>query len=451
MAVRQGTRLTLLAMSLGFAVVQLDVSVVNVAIRPIGDALGGGVAGLQWIVNAYTITFAAFILSAGAVGDRIGTRRVFVAGFALFTAASAMCGLAPSLGALIAARAVQGVGAAVLVPCSLILLNHAYREPHERARAVGFWAAGASVALSAGPLVGGALIATLGWRAIFFINVPVGLLGIRLALRHARETPPAPRHPRHAPRHAAEPPPAPRHRLDLPGQAAAILALGALAAALVEGGRAGWTEPAVLAGYAVALAALGAFVAIEARSAAPMLPLGFFRSRTFSAASAMGLLLNIAVYGLIFVLSLYFQRAQGRSALATGLAFAPMTGIVMATNVGAGRLARSIGARRVMLLGAALAAAGCFGLLFVGAATPYLAMVVQLVAFGAGVGLVVPLMTSELLGSVDRARSGATSGTLNTMRQTGSVIGVALYGSLVAGSAGVGGVPAPPGRGAGAL
>src|SRR3954469_13650724 len=181
MALRQETRLTLVAMSLGFAVVQLDVSVVNVAIRPIGDALGGGVAGLQWIVNAYTITFAAFILSAGAVGDRIGARRVFVAGFALFTAASAMCGLAPSLGALIAARAVQGVGAAVLVPCSLILLNHAYREPHERARAVGLWAAGASVALSAGPLVGGALIATLGWGGDFFSNWPVGRLGIPVA------------------------------------------------------------------------------------------------------------------------------------------------------------------------------------------------------------------------------------------------------------------------------
>jgi DHA2 family methylenomycin A resistance protein-like MFS transporter len=433
MAVRQGSRLTLLAMSLGFAVVQLDVSVVNVAIRPIGDALGGGVAGLQWIVNAYTITFAALILSAGALGDRIGARRVFVGGFALFTAASAMCGLAPSLGALIAARAVQGVGAAVLVPCSLILLNHAYPEAHERARAVGFWAAGASVALSAGPLVGGALIATLGWRAIFFINVPVGLLGIRLALRYARETPPAP-----------------GHRLDLPGQAAAILALAALAASTIEGGRVGWTQPAVLAGYAVALAALGAFVAIEARSAAPMLPLGFFRSRTFSAASAMGLLLNVAVYGLIFVLSLYFQRAQGRSALATGLAFAPMTGIVMATNVGAGRLARRVGARRVMVLGAVLAAAGCAALLFADASTPYPAMVVQLVAFGAGVGLVVPLMTSELLGSVDRARSGAASGTLNTMRQTGSVIGVALYGSLLASSV-VGGLHAALGVSVAAL
>jgi MFS transporter, DHA2 family, methylenomycin A resistance protein len=434
MAVRQGSRLTLVAMSLGFAVVQLDVSVVNVAIRPIGDALGGGVAGLQWIVNAYTIAFAAFILSAGAVGDRIGARRVFVAGFALFTAASAMCGLAPSLGALIAARAVQGAGAAVLVPCSLILLNHAYREPGDRARAVGFWAAGASVALSAGPLVGGALIATLGWRAIFFINVPVGLVGIRLALRHAHETPPAP-----------------GHRLDLPGQACAVVALAVLAAALVEGGRLGWTQPAVLAGLAVALCALCAFVAIEARSAAPMLPLRFFRSRTFSAATAMGLLLNVAVYGLIFVLSLYFQRAQGRSALATGLAFAPMTGIVMATNIGAGRLARRVGARPVMLLGAVLAAAGCAGLAFVGTGTPYVAMVVQLVAFGAGVGLVVPLMTSELLGSVDRARSGAASGTLNTMRQTGSVIGVALYGSLVAGASIVGGLHAALGVSVGAL
>src|SRR3954469_5433173 len=269
MAVRQGTRLTLLAMSLGFAVVQLDVSVVNVAIRPIGDALGGGVAGLQWIVNAYTITFAAFILSAGAVGDRIGARRVFVAGFALFTAASAMCGLAPSLGALIAARAVQGVGAAVLVPCSLILLNHAYREPHERARAVGFWVAGASVALSAGPLVGGALIAALGWRAIFFINVPIGLAGIWLTLRHAEETPRAG-----------------GRGFDLPGQVAAIVALSSLAAATIEGGRSGWTAPGVLAGYGVPFLAFAAFLALEARGRRPMLPLGLFGSRTFSAAAA---------------------------------------------------------------------------------------------------------------------------------------------------------------------
>jgi len=409
------SRFTLVAMSLGFAVVQLDVSVVNVAIRPIGDALGGGVAGLQWIVNAYTIAFAAFILSAGALGDRAGARRVFVAGFALFTAASVACGLAPSLGVLIGARAVQGVGAAILVPCSLILLNHAFPEADARARAVGLWAAGASVALSGGPLVGGVLIAALGWRAIFFINLPLGAAGIWLALRAARETP------------RAE-----DRGVDLPGQTAAVVTLAALAAATIAGGRSGWPEPGVLAGYALAVVAFAAFLLTEARTRRPMLPLGLFRDRTFSAAAAIGLVLNIAFYGLIFVLSLFFQRDQGLSALETGLAFAPMTGVVLLTNIAAGRIARVTGPRRVILVGAVLAALACAALLGVGAGTSYGAMLVPLVVLGGAVGLIVPLMTSELLGSVDRSRSGVASGTLNTMRQTGSVIGVALFGSVVA-------------------
>ena len=236
------SRFTLVAMSLGFAVVQLDVSVVNVAIRPIGDALGGGVAALQWIVNAYTVAFAAFILSAGALGDRVGARRVFVAGFA------------PGLGVLVAARAVQGLGAAILVPCSLILLSHAFPAPADRSRAVGLWAAGASVALSGGPLVGGALIAALGWRAIFFINVPIGILGMWLTLRFARETPRAP-----------------DRGVDVPGQSAAVLALATLA-----GGQGGWDRPGVIAGYAVEAVAFAAFLIWEARSARPMLPLGLF-------------------------------------------------------------------------------------------------------------------------------------------------------------------------------
>src|SRR5450755_3707304 len=185
---RRARRWTLIAMSLGYAVVQLDVSVVNVAIKSIGTGLGGGITSLQWVVNAYTIGFAAFILTAGALGDRIGAKRVFVAGFLLFMAASVVCGLAPDLGVLIGARAVQGVGAAVLVPSSLTLLNHAYTEPGARAHAVGLWLAGASLALSGGPLIGGVLIAVLDWRAIFFINVPVALAGIYLSRRYATET-----------------------------------------------------------------------------------------------------------------------------------------------------------------------------------------------------------------------------------------------------------------------
>jgi DHA2 family methylenomycin A resistance protein-like MFS transporter len=406
----------LLATSLGFGVVQLDVSVVNVAIKPIGAQLGGSVSGLQWVVDAYTVAFAALILSAGALGDRVGARRVFVAGFGIFTLASAACGLAPTLGTLVAARAVQGVGAAVLVPCSLTLLNHAYADRDARARAVGLWAAGASVALSAGPLVGGILTSTVGWRAIFFINAPIGVLGIALTLRHAQETSRSP-----------------ERGIDLPGQASAVIALVALAAAMVEGGQRGFGSAPVLTGFAVAAMAGAGFLVVEARRAKPMLPLGLFRSRTFSAATAIGLVINVAFYGLIFVLSLYFQTSRHYSALTTGLAFAPCTATVLAGNLLAGRISGSIGARRVLAGASALIAASLAGLLFIGAATSYVAIVGQLVLLGFGLGLVVPTMTAALLGSVDASQSGIASGTLNTARQVGSVIGVALFGSFAAG------------------
>ena len=407
---------TLIATSLGFGVVQLDVSVVNVAINPIGADLGGGVAALQWVVNAYTLAFAGLILTAGVLGDRIGAKRVFVAGFALFTIASAACGLAPGLATLVAARAVQGIGAAVLVPCSLTLLNHAFPDARERAKAIGLWSAGASTALSAGPLIGGVLTSTLGWRAIFFINAPIGLAGILLTLRFATETS----------RTSGR-------GIDLPGQLAAVLTLAALACAMIEGGQLGFTAPLVLVCFAVALLAGLAFVLIEARSARPMLPLSLFRAPSFGAATAIGLLVNIAFYGLLFVLSLFFQRDQHHSALVTGLAFAPMTVAIIAANLATGRLAQRIGARVLIRFGALLMAAGCAALLGFGANAPYVALVVQLIALGFGLGLIVPAMTSTLLGAVARQRSGVASGTLNTARQTGSVLGVALFGALIAG------------------
>jgi DHA2 family methylenomycin A resistance protein-like MFS transporter len=406
----------LLATSLGFGVVQLDVSVVNVAIKPIGVDLGASVSGLQWVVNAYTVAFAALILSAGALADRIGARRMFVGGFGLFTATSALCGLAPSLAVLVAARAVQGIGAAVLVPCSLTLLNHAYPDTAGRARAVGLWAAGAAGALSAGPLVGGILTASLGWRAIFFINAPIGLAGIALTMRHATETSRSP-----------------ERGVDLPGQTAAVVALLALATAMVEGGQRGFANPLVVAGFGLAVIGAVTFVIIEARRPKPMLPLGLFRSPTFSAAASIGLAVNIAFYGLIFVFSLYFQTTRHYTALVTGAAFAPTTAAVLVANLLAGRISARIGARRVLAGAALVIAASLAGLLDVSATTAYPAMVAQLVALGFGLGLLVPAMTSALLGSVVTSRSGIASGILNTARQTGSVIGVALFGSLAAG------------------
>jgi DHA2 family methylenomycin A resistance protein-like MFS transporter len=412
--VKPASSLTLAAMSLGYGVVQLDVTIVNTALNAISRGLGGGITELQWIVSTYTIAFAALILTTGALGDRIGAKRVFLAGFAIFTAASLVCALAPTIQILIAGRALQGLGAAILVPNSLALLNHAYREEKERGRAVSVWAAGASLALTAGPLAGGVLIALVGWRSIFFVNLPIGLGALWLAWRYAQETTPSP-----------------RHELDLPGQVLAIGWLGCLAAAMIEGGVLGWRNPYVLGGFAVAAALAVLFVLQERRAAQPMLPLSLFRNRVFSLMSLVGLLVNIAFYGLIFVLSLYFQQINGLSPLATGFAFVPMLGVILPTNLLAPRISERIGALPVIALGATLSAAGSLGLLIAGRGTPYWALCLQTVALGAGLAVLVPPLTSTLLGSVAKARSGIAAAVLNAARQTGSVLGVSLFGSLL--------------------
>src|SRR5689334_3171366 len=410
--------LTLAAMSLGYGVVQLDVTIVNTALHAIGTSLGGGVAELQWVVSAYTIAFAAFILTAGALGDRIGARKIFMAGFALFTAASLACALAPNAAILIAARCVQGLAAAILVPNSLALLNHAYPDEKARGRAVAVWAAGASLALTAGPFIGGALISLSSWRAIFLVNLPIGLAGLWLAWRFASETP------RLAQR-----------ELDLPGQIAAVAALGSLAGALIEAGQQGWAHPLVLTGFAAAAVTGVLFVAQERRAAQPMLPLSLFGHRMFALTSLVGLLVNIAIYGLIFVLSLYFQEINGLSAFQTGLAFVPMMAAVLPVNLIAPRITERIGAPATIAAGAVISALGCLALLGIQPDTGYAAICVQTIAMSGGLGLLVPPLTSTLLGSVKRSRSGIAAGVLNATRQTGSVLGVALFGSL-AGQAG---------------
>jgi DHA2 family methylenomycin A resistance protein-like MFS transporter len=358
---------------------------------------------------------AAFILTAGALGDRIGAKRVFIAGFALFTAASLACAMSPNLGMLIAARGVQGVGAAILVPNSLALLNHAYAEPDERGRAVGFWAAGASLALTAGPLAGGLLIHWSSWRGIFLVNLPIGLGGLYLTWRYTKETP--------------------RKRdrqLDLPGQAAAMFTLGLLAASIIEGGKVGWRSSIVETGAVLVALSGAAFILRERRCEQPMLPLELFSKRPFWLSTVVGLLVNIAFYGLIFVLSLYFQKQHGFSPLQTGLAFVPMMAVVLPFNILGPRMSERFGAPAVIALGAAIAAAGAAALFVVGKQTPYASLFAQLLALGGGLGLLVPPLTSMLLGSVDKARSGIASGVLNSSRQTGSVIGVALFGALIA-------------------
>jgi MFS transporter, DHA2 family, methylenomycin A resistance protein len=269
-----------------------------------------------------------------------------------------------------------------------------------------------------GPLFGGGLIALVGWRSIFLVNLPIGLAGLWLSWRYASETTRLP-----------------QREIDLPGQVAAIACLGCLAAAIIEAGTLGWSNPFVVAGFAASAVLAILFIWQELRAPQPMLPLSLFRRRLFALTSLVGLLVNVAFYGLIFVFSLYFQRINALSPFATGLAFVPMLGAVLPVNLVAARVAEIIGAPATIAVGAALSAFGCFALIGIGAGTGYWKIGAQLTIIGAGLGLLVPPLTSTLLGSVEKSRSGIAAGVLNSTRQTGSVLGVALFGSL-AGQAG---------------
>jgi len=412
---RAGIGLVVVATSFGFVLVQLDVSILNVALARIGAALGTGVAGLQWVVDAYTIAFASLMLSAGALGDRIGARRAYMSGFILFVLASLGCGLAPGVGALIVARAVQGIGAALLVPCSLALLTHACRgDAAARGRAISLWAAAASVALAAGPVIGGVLIDTLGWRSIFFINLPIGVAGVWLTRVFVEDTPQR------------------GSGFDRMGQALVLVTLLVLTGTVIEAGRLGFGSTAVLCGFAVAAVAGTSFVVVETRGHDPMLPLHFFRQPAFSSAAAIGLLINLTLYGGIFVLGLYLQQVRHYSPMMSGFAFLPFPVALGLSNLATGRLGGRPWLGRPMAGGLLLGALGFLLLRRLGAATPYAAMLPGLIVIPAGIGLAVPLMTSALLSTVPGSRSGVAAGVLNTVRQVGGGIGVALFGALMA-------------------
>ncbi|MGW1748190.1 MFS transporter [Streptomyces sp. NPDC002092] len=403
---RPSPALTLAAALLGFALIGLDASVVNVALPSMGHALGGGMSGLQWVVDAYTLSFAALMLSTGAFADRAGASRAYALGITVFTIASVACGLAPDLPALIAARVVQGVSAAVVLPASLALVRQAYADPARRARAVAAWAAGGSVAVAMGPVAGGALTTVWDWRGIFFVNIPLGAVALALLVR--------------APRSQRRP-----AALDVPGQLAATVTLAALAFAVIEGGRTGAVA------LAVAIVAGGVFLRVEARQPHPVVPLGLFRSRTVTVAVAAGAAVSVAFYGVVFVFSLFFQQAQGRSALYAGLMFLPMTGLIAVTNVVAGKLAGRYGPRLPMLIGQALAVAGLLVLLYVDTATSSPLVAVLLVPLALGCALTVPPLTAAMMDAVPAERAGLAAGVLNAARQVAGGLGIAVFGTLV--------------------
>jgi DHA2 family methylenomycin A resistance protein-like MFS transporter len=396
----------------------LDVTVVNVAVPSITAGLGTGTAGVQWVVDAYTVSLASLLLAGGTTGDRTGHRTTVLAGLVIFGVASAACGLAASAETLIAARAAQGVGAALLLPGSMAAIADAFPGRAEQARALAIWAAVSSLALPAGPLLGGLLVATLGWRSVFWINPPVVALCVIGVLAWTR-------------RPAAARDRRPARPFDLPGLGLATLTLAAAVYAVIAGGEGTW--PAVAVAAPVAVAALIALVSAERLVASPLLPPAVFASPAFRVANLSALIMNLTSNGLLFVLTRYLQSVQGRSALEAGLMMLAMSVPVPLMPPVAARVTARRGPVPVLLAGAVLAGAGQLSLLAVGASSPYPVLLPALVLVGAGIGIFVTPAVAMAVRAVPPDRSGLASGINNTARQIGTALGVAVFGA-VAGS-----------------
>ncbi|MFM0290208.1 MFS transporter [Paraburkholderia megapolitana] len=410
---RSTAQRVLAATSISYTVVLLDASIVNVALAAIRHTLHSDVAGLQWIVNAYTLTFASLLMTGGTLGDRLGARNVYFGGLAIFALASARCGLAPNLATLALARALQGVGSAMLVPCSLALINDAYPVPAERAAAISVWMGCGGVAMASGPLVGGLLIHLFGWRGIFFVNVPIGLLGLWLTLSVDRTAASRTRH------------------FDLAGQVAVVVALGTLIGVLIEGPVVGWQSVPIRLGIATSCIAWAAFFFIETHTRNPMLPLQLFRNALFSGSTVVSMASAFIFYGMLFTFSLYYQQVRGYSALDTGLAFLPMTGMVALGGLLSSRFVRLLGARQSMCIAFGLYAAGALGMMLSTASSPYWRAVLPLLAIGVASGFISPAATSPALGTVEKSRAGVAAAVLNSARQSGSALGVAIVGTFI--------------------
>jgi DHA2 family methylenomycin A resistance protein-like MFS transporter len=405
---------TTLAAGFGFSLIQLDVTIVNVALPRMAAAFGGGMSVLQWVVDAYTLVFAALLLAAGSLGDRFGARRTYLTGLGLFVAASVACGLASSALVLILARIAQGAGAAAMLPCSLMLIGHAAADdPRGRATAVAWWASAGALSIAIGPIAGGLLVGLGDWRTIFLINVPIGAVAAIMVLR------------------APETAPDKAKRFDWKIQLFAVLALSGITAAIIDAKPYGLGSLPVVGPACVGLFAAGAFAWTERRSPHPMFPPALFKVREFNGAVFYGAMINISYYGMIFVFSFYIQQVLGFGVIRAGLAYLPLTGILFGANLISAWWAGRSGRRWPMVVGALIDAAGFMLLAFT--ARPefgYWGLLPSFILIPAGMGLGVPAMTTAVLARVAPRYAGIASATLNAARQSGGAIGVALFGSI---------------------
>jgi EmrB/QacA subfamily drug resistance transporter len=406
---------TLVAVAFGLFMIMLDNTIVNVALPSIERDLHMTIASLEWVVTAYALTFAALLITGGKLGDYYGRRKMFVVGLVVFTASSLACGLSPSPGFLIGARAVQGVGSALMNPATLSIITATF-APRERGRAIGIWAGVSAMALAIGPLLGGLIVDNLNWNWIFFVNVPVGVLGIvvaQLVISESRDT-------------------STEQSIDFPGLVTSGLGLLALCYALIEGNRHGWTSAEIVGLFAASVVLLGAFVLVEHRQRLPMLDLSLFKDSSFTGANTVALLVSLGMFGVFFYVSLYVQNILGFSPTKAGAVFLPMTVLIILIAPIAGNLSDRIGSRWLMGAGMTLLGISLLLYLRVGLHTTFWGLLPQLVVGGVGMAMTMSPMTSAAMASVPLDKAGVGSGVLNSFRQVGGSLGIALMGAILA-------------------
>lgn len=410
---RRSRRAAALAtMCAGMFLVQLDVTVVNVALPHIGTAMHTGLSGLQWVVDSYAVVLAALLLTAGVAGDRFGHRVTVLTGLVLFGVASLGCSAAPGIGVLIGFRALQGVAAAILLPGTLAVVSKTFPERAEHARALGIWAGVSALALPTGPVLGGALVTALGWRTVFWINLPVVTIAFVATIRLLAED------------HGN-----PAAQLDLFGMVTAALALGALVFTVIE---AGSSITTVVAGSVITVVSAVAFVVRERTAQAPMIPPSLMRYPPFAGTNAVAAAMNFVGIGAIFVLTLYLQEIRGHSAITAGAMMLPLFAPLAVMAPVTGRIGARTGPRLPMLAGLALGTAGGAALLLVTVRGPYPELLPSLLGLGLGMGLLTPSVVTAAMRTCSPERQGLASGTNNTARQAAGAVGVAVFGAIAA-------------------
>jgi EmrB/QacA subfamily drug resistance transporter len=402
--------------SMSLLIVGLDSTIVNVALPAIHRSFHSAFSGLQWTIDAYSLVLASLLMLSGSTADRLGRKRVFQVGLALFSVGSLLCAVAPNLGTLVAARVLQAIGGSMLNPVAMSIIRNVFEEPRERAQAIGVWGGVIGISMALGPVLGGALVDSVGWRAVFLVNVPVGIVAIILTVLFVPES--RADHPR---------------RLDPIGQILVILGLASLTYAIIDGPSAGWTAARTFILFAVSLISFTALVAYELRRHEPLIEVRFFRSAPFSGATAIAVAMFAALGGFLFLNTLYLQDVRGLSPFSAGLYTLPMAGLMLVVSPLTGRFIGNHGSRRPLVGGSlALIASGVI-LAQLTTHTPFALLIVAYVLFGLGMGMVNPPITNTAVSGMPPSQAGVAAAVASTGRQIGVTLGVAVLGALAGG------------------